>query len=317
VAPTKEFRGREETDALFRLPLGEFTAARNALAARLKKSGRSDAAVRVKGLQKPSMSAWAVNQLFWQHTREFAALLDAGDRFREAQKAQLAGRKADLRGTLEARREALASMAARASRLLAASGYATTPDLMRRIATTLETLATYGSASAGQAAGTLVDDIQPAGFEALATLIPTGDGNGRTGAPPRVIPFTRRTRAKPASAKATAGKPKHAEDAERRRSAEDAARREAARKALRAAERTLRQAKRDAQQAQRALRSAAPRAKKAERIRAAAEKAFEKATKDAEELTREARRMAQLAEEAAQALVDAEAAVGRFRESLV
>ncbi len=44
-------------DALFRLPLAEFTAARNTLAARLKQGGRGNEADRVKGLVKPSISA--------------------------------------------------------------------------------------------------------------------------------------------------------------------------------------------------------------------------------------------------------------------
>lgn len=310
MAAKKEFSGSDDTDALFRLPLGEFTAARNALATRLKKTGKADAAAYVKALQKPSISAWAVNQLFWQHGREFAKLLDAGDRFRDAQKAQLAGKKADIRGTLEARREALTSMSSRASKLLEAGGHATTPGIMRRIATTLETLATYGSASAGPAAGRLVDDVESTGFEALATLIPTGDGNGRSGAPPRVIPFTQKTKPK------RPPKPKNAEDAERQRKAEDAARREAAKKAMQAAEKALRDAAREAEQAEAALKKAAPRAKEAERIRAAAEKAFEKATTEADELTREARRVARLAEDAAQALSDAEAEVARARERL-
>ncbi len=56
-----------DVDALYQLSLPEFTAARNALASRLKKSGRSEEAEAVKGLQKPPISAWTVNQLFWKH----------------------------------------------------------------------------------------------------------------------------------------------------------------------------------------------------------------------------------------------------------
>src|SRR5258708_3851277 len=41
----------DDVDALFRLPLPEFTGARNTLAARLKKSGRGDEAFRVKALE--------------------------------------------------------------------------------------------------------------------------------------------------------------------------------------------------------------------------------------------------------------------------
>src|SRR6185503_12426637 len=64
-----------DLDALFQLPLTEFTGARNALAAQLKKSGRGDEAARVKALPKPPVSAWAVNQLYWNHREAFDRLI--------------------------------------------------------------------------------------------------------------------------------------------------------------------------------------------------------------------------------------------------
>ena len=67
-----------EIDALFQLPPGAFTAARNALAARLKKGGRGDAAEQVRSLARPSVTAWAVNHLYWRHRAAFARLLEAG-----------------------------------------------------------------------------------------------------------------------------------------------------------------------------------------------------------------------------------------------
>src|SRR6185503_4854884 len=81
--------GRDDLDkdleALFRLQLAEFTGARNALAARLKKSGRGDDAARVKALAKPPISAWAVNQLYWNHRAAFDRLIVSGERFHKAQ----------------------------------------------------------------------------------------------------------------------------------------------------------------------------------------------------------------------------------------
>src|SRR5688572_18396259 len=119
--------GGGDIDALFQLPPTEFTAARNALAGRLKKAGHAEDAARVKELARPPVSAWAVNQLHWQHGRELAALIAAGDRFREAQKAQLAGKKSDLRGTLEKWRESLARMTATAATVLRKGGHTPTP----------------------------------------------------------------------------------------------------------------------------------------------------------------------------------------------
>src|SRR5918999_270653 len=99
-----------EIDALFQLPLTEFTNARNGLAARLKKAGRTEDAERVKSIQKPPASAWTVNQLYWRHPKEIDALLAVGERFRKAQAAQLAGKSADLRDLLNERRDVLAKL---------------------------------------------------------------------------------------------------------------------------------------------------------------------------------------------------------------
>ena len=73
-------RLEDEIDALFTLPLAEFTSARNTLATRLKKEGRSHDADRVKLLGKPSISAWTVNQLYWEHRDAFDELIATGKR---------------------------------------------------------------------------------------------------------------------------------------------------------------------------------------------------------------------------------------------
>lgn len=90
-------------DALFALPLAEFTAARNSLAARLKKEGRTAEAERVKAMPKPPATAWAVNQLFWRQPNEVERLLTIGETVRQAQ----SGKAADLRGLLEKQKREL------------------------------------------------------------------------------------------------------------------------------------------------------------------------------------------------------------------
>src|SRR4030095_9021422 len=100
----------DEIDALFTLPLAEFTGARNTLAARLKKEGRPNDADRVKLLAKPSISAWTVNQLYWDHRKAFDQLLATGNRLRPAQKLRLAGKAGGMRDSLDARREALVNL---------------------------------------------------------------------------------------------------------------------------------------------------------------------------------------------------------------
>jgi hypothetical protein len=66
-----------ELDRLYRLPLAEFTGARNELA---KRSGKRSA--EIKALAKPPVAAWAVNQLYWQRRPEYDALVDAAQQLR-------------------------------------------------------------------------------------------------------------------------------------------------------------------------------------------------------------------------------------------
>ena len=299
-----------DIDALFQLPPAEFTAARNALASRLKKGGHADEAEAVKALPKPSVSAWAVNQLFWKHRKAFDHLIATGETFRQAQAAQLAGKAADLRGPLDARRQALSSLTRLAAGVLKTMGHNASPDITRRVATTLEALGTYGSHPDAPRAGRLTDDIDPPGFEALAALVPqVGRGKRVTDGPSRIIPFTQKTR-EPRRKK---GSP---EEEARRREEEHKAEVAAAKSAIADAERALRDAKKTAEQAEASLKKAAARAKETEKEKAAIEKTFEKANAAFEEARQEARKGATEAEDAAQAVEDAERALEKAKRGL-
>jgi len=160
----------DEIDALFKLPLTEFTPARNTLASQLKKDGRANDANLVKSLTKPSISAWAVNQLYWHHRQEFDSLIATGQRYRQAQKSRTTGKIADVRGSLDARRNSLNDLTELATELLQEAGSNPAPDTIRRITTTLEALSAYSSVSDGPTPGRLTNDVDPPGFESLASL---------------------------------------------------------------------------------------------------------------------------------------------------
>src|SRR5687767_2646967 len=160
----------KDLDALFRLPLAEFTGARNELAARLKKEGRGDDAARVKALAKPPVSAWAVNQLYWNHREAFDGLIASGERFHKAQKS---GKTADMRTALDERREALADLSALATSLLQDAGHSPSLDTIRRITSTLEAMSVYASRSNAPRPGRLTEDVDPPGFESFGSFVPT------------------------------------------------------------------------------------------------------------------------------------------------
>jgi hypothetical protein len=186
-----------EIDVLYQLPLAEFTPARNALAARLKKEGRAEAAAEVKALEKPSVTAWAVNQLVWRDPETFKALIAAGDRFRDAQDALLTGdRSVDARGATDARDEALRASRTIALGYLEADGASVSPALRQRLTTTLEGLAAFGSSPARPKAGRLIADVDPPGFAALAGLASAGaPPPPRPAPPPPAAPSPPRTKA--------------------------------------------------------------------------------------------------------------------------
>ncbi len=299
-----------DVDDLFKLPPGEFTAARNALVTKLKKSGHDDEAARVKTLPKPPASAWAVNQVYWRHRKSFDQLLAAGERFRKAQASQLAGKSADLRAPLDARRQALSELSKLAADVLREHGYTATPDTMRRVNTTLEALATYGSHPEAPPAGRLTYDVDPPGFEALTALVPRGSKSGLKGTEPtRVIPFQR----KPPEPKGGKKKKLDPKEEAKHQAEERKAQLTAARAAVQEAERSLRDARKAAAEAEAALKKVAAKAKETERVKAEIEKKFEKASADADAARQEARRVASEAEDAAQSVDEAERALEKAK----
>jgi hypothetical protein len=283
-----------DLDALFALPLEEFTRARNELAARLKKSDRRADADRVKALVKPSISAWAVNQLYWKHREAFNRLIAAGARFRQAQAMQLAGNEVDTQGPRDERREALSSLSRFAAELLSEGGHAATPETIRRITTTLEAISAYATLPGAPPSGRLTADVDPPGFEALAALIP-GSGITRQTEPARVTAF------KSTPQKEETG----VREPEEKRQVTMAA----ARTSLRNAERTLSEARTRAAGADAALKRANAAATEAgERL--------EKARAAWEEAGTRARRLAIEAEEAAKEVEAAERAVEKASSEL-
>ena len=150
-------------DDLYRLPLSEFTGARNALA----KSVAGDDAKRVRKLEKPTVVPWAVNQVYWRARSTFDRLMKSGEKLRAAQIAALEGRAADVRAASDAHRRAIGDAVAEAERLAADSGAKPGADALAR---TFESLS-VATAPPGTP-GRMTEALQPAGFEALLGITP-------------------------------------------------------------------------------------------------------------------------------------------------
>jgi len=276
----------DEIDALFTLPLAEFTGVRNTLAARLKKEKRADEANRVKLLAKPPVSAWAVNQLYWNHRDEFEQLIATGKRFHSAQASRSAAKVANMRDSLEARRQALVQLSDLAAELLQEAGHNPSQDTLRRVTTTLEALSAYALLPDGPTPGRLTQDVDPPSFELLASLI-SGDGT-----PVESPARTKSTRIP-------------AVDTRQIRQAKIAE----AKVLLQEAKKSLADARATAQSSEAAQKKASADAKETEKSKRAAEERLQRATAVAEAAARRAQITGEEAAEAAQAVEDAKRAV--------
>ena len=231
-----------QIDELYQLPLGEFTAARNALAKTLSGADAS----RVKRLEKPTVVPWAINQLYWGDRAAWDRLMKSGAALRTAQIAALEGKKTDVRKAGDAHRKALADAVARATEL--AAGHDAKPGA-EPLARMLEALSI--SPVPLPHPGRLTDVVQPAGFEAL------------TGVTPRtIIPFAAVKRGEPPP-KAGTGKRPEPIAIDREAVRREAQRREKEAK-IAAATRTLQRARAAEAQARRALTKAEDEVRSAE-----------------------------------------------------
>ncbi len=267
-----------DIDRLYTLPLSEFTAARNELAKALRAAGDRAAADRVKGLAKPSLAAWAVNQLYHRERQTFDRLLSAG----VEQHRAVTRRGAISRAVVERKRAALQELLRRAERLLEKGGTRWTPALRQRLTRTLEALAAQAPASE-TVLGRLTADLQPAGFDALlgASLPPTGATGSRG-----------RRKPKPRS---------------RRPSATAVRRLEAARARVTAVRSELAADRRKKTAAAKTLARLERQAAAARKRSVAADRRAEEARRRADELELEARRAGATLEDAARAVARTEA----------
>lgn len=171
----------DEIASLYRGAPEDFTAARNALAKTLE----GDDAARVKALKKPTVPAWAVDQLAARDAKGIDALLDAGTSLRAAQQAAMSSRAhADrLREATTNRRAAVARLTEQAAAALRDAGRS--PDThLEDIAATLEAASVDPEAAGRLRAGTLDRALSPAsaGFGDVAALhaVPDEPGSAPT-----------------------------------------------------------------------------------------------------------------------------------------
>ena len=151
----------EATEALYTLDPNDFVPARNELVRSLRSDGKRELAKAVGQLRRPTLAAWAVNQLTRRHRPELEGLLRLGDALRAAQTQTLAGADAaDLRQAARTRRDAVAALADIATAFLSERG-AGVGAHQGEIVATLEAASLDPQAAAEVAGGRLSSALEP------------------------------------------------------------------------------------------------------------------------------------------------------------
>lgn len=169
-----------DADDLYGLPFDRFVAERGVLAKALRSAGERERAAEVAALRKPSLAAWAVNQLVRTQHDAVADLFATGDALRDAQADLLAGSGDGraLRAAGEAARAAVQRLVETARGLLTSDGHELSETVVERVADTLHAAALDEHAREQVREGRLERELRHVGLG-------LGEGRAPVAAPPR------------------------------------------------------------------------------------------------------------------------------------
>ena len=150
----------DRVDDLYARPLEEFTAARNELVRQLEDAGDKGTAKEVRSLRKPTLAAWAVNQLARRHSDELRKLLALRDKLASADASA-------LRAAATERRKLLASLTNHARALLQEAGHPASAATLERVS---NSLLAGGTETERELilVGRLTRELAPSGFEGFS-----------------------------------------------------------------------------------------------------------------------------------------------------
>jgi hypothetical protein len=155
-----------ELDQLFQLLPAQLVAARNTLAARLKKDGDKASAGRVAALKRPTPAAWAINQVHFHEPKLLEQVSARAATLRELHAADgVDGRQ--LSAAVEAQRSALQAVVDAAVGYSEAVGLAGGPAQQRKIFTMVQA---WLSGAADEPPGRMTHDLESSGFDALTSV---------------------------------------------------------------------------------------------------------------------------------------------------
>jgi hypothetical protein len=159
----------EALDELYGVDPDAFVAERKRLSRELKEAGDAAAADAVAKTRKPTVAAWALNQLARKQRRDVDLLLDAGHRLRQAQEGVVGGAdRAAFEQAQKTEREALRRLTQQASELLGSASAQT----LAQISGTLRTAAVSEEGRELLARGRFTTPLEAEGFDVFGSLPP-------------------------------------------------------------------------------------------------------------------------------------------------
>ena len=120
----------DDADRLYGLPLADFVPERTALAKRLRADGRREEAAVAAKLPKPTVAAWAANQVLRSQPADARALFAAGEALAQADRTT-------LRAAIAEHREVLGRLMAAARGLLDPDGKSLSAATTEKVMQTL------------------------------------------------------------------------------------------------------------------------------------------------------------------------------------
>jgi hypothetical protein len=277
-------------DQLFAAVLERFVETRAELAAELVRSGQKDDAKKLKGIRRPSVSAWATNQVVRLARDEVTSFFDANDHLRGAQHAMMSGQieRTAYQSATESFREATNSLGAAIRETLEKGGRSVDSALVERVISNFRVAAVSEERRAQVLRGQLENDVA-AGDDDLASVFGAVAGGPEVPFTPRAAPVKPPQRAQEEEARRRLEAARDEESAAEKASLEAAAKATEARAACDRARELLDEADRTAAKARQDWRDAQLIAQRADREAAESKAKLEAAAQRREAAERRAR----------------------------